>query len=175
MKKILFICVCSIALFSTTAEALRFGSAPVVDVKMKTLTKFLSSHNEALDKALAAHNLMTDLPAIQAMAEQQRKLKASSKVAQRYFDNLLKCNEKRFSRFKNPKEVLKRVRAAYRDKTKDLKDEEGYYPEDSIVPRSLAERDFLWERKKSIEQEIINGVESQLVRNHNKMCQRIWS
>ena len=128
MRKILCVFVCSSALMSTTARALRFGVPPIVDIEMKTLTKFLPAHNEALDKALQAHNLMTDLPALQAMAEQQSKLKQEAKRMQKFFDNLLKCNEQRFSRFKNPKEVLKRVRAAYQEKTKDLKDEEGYYP-----------------------------------------------
>ena len=76
MKRILFFCVCSVALFSTTAEALRFGTTPVVPIEMNTLTKFLSSHNDALDKALEVHNLMTELPALQTMAEQQEKMKS---------------------------------------------------------------------------------------------------
>ena len=158
MRKILFICVCSVALLSTTAVALRFEAPPVVDVKMRTLTKFLPAHNEALDKALEVHNLMTDLPVLQTMAEQQGKLKAECKRMQKFLDNLLKCNEQRFSRFKNPKEVLKRVRAAYQEKTKNLKDEEGYYPEDSIMPRSIAERNALWDRKRDIEQEIMEDA-----------------
>ncbi|MBQ3695695.1 MAG: hypothetical protein II938_01830 [Alphaproteobacteria bacterium] len=158
MRKILFICVCSVALLSTTAVALRFEAPPVVDVKMRTLTKFLPAHNEALDKALEVHNLMTDLPVLQTMAEQQGKLKAEGKRMQKFLDNLLKCNEQRFSRFKNPKEVLKRVRAAYQEKTKNLKDEEGYYPEDSIMPRSIAERNALWDRKRDIEQEIMEDA-----------------
>jgi len=155
MKKILFICVCSVALFSTTAEALRFGTTPVVPVEMKTLTKFLSSHNDALDKALEVHNLMTELPSLQTVAEQQEKMKTESRKMKKYFENLLKCNEKRFGRFKNSKEILKKVRAAYQERTKDLKDEEGYYEEDSIIPRSLAERDYLWDKKRDIEQEIM--------------------
>ena len=93
MKKTIFICICSIILLSTTAQALRFGTAPIVKVEIKTLTKFLSSHNEALDKALKVHNLMTELPAIQTMAEQQHKMKAEAKKMQRFFDNLLTCNE----------------------------------------------------------------------------------
>lgn len=158
MKRILFFCVCSVALFSTTAEALRFGTTPVVPIEMNTLTKFLSSHNDALDKALEVHNLMTELPALQTMAEQQEKMKSESRRMKKYFENLLKCNEKRFGRFKNSKEILKKVRAAYQERTKDLKDDEGYYAEDSVVPRSLAERDYLWDKKRDIEQEIMTDA-----------------
>ncbi len=158
MRKLLFVCVCSIALFSTTAEALRFGVTPSVPIEMKTLTKFLPSHNEALDKALEIHNLLTDIPALQTMAEQQEKFKSESKKMKKYFENLLKCNEKRFGRFKNAKAVLKKVRDAYQERTKDLKDDEGYYPEDSIIPRSMAERDYLWDKKRDIEQEIMTDA-----------------
>lgn len=158
MKKVLFVCVCSVALFSTTAEALRFGTTPIVQIEMQTLTHFLPSHNDALDKALEVHNLMTELPTLQTMAEQQEKLKEQTKKMKKFFENLLKCNEKRFGRFKNSKDMLKKVRAAYEERTKDLKDEEGYYPEDSIMPRSLAERDYLWDKKKDIEQEIMTDA-----------------
>ena len=158
MKKLLFVCVCSIALVSTTAEALRFGAAPSLDVKMKTLTKFLPAHNDALDKALGVHNLMTQLPVLQTMAEQQVRFKEESQKMKKYFDNLLKCNEQRFGRFKNAKEILKKVRTAYQERTKDLKDEEGYYSPDSIVPRSLAEREVLWDKKRDIEQEIMTDA-----------------
>ncbi len=158
MKRILFFGVCFVALFSTTAEALRFGTTPVVPIEMNTLTKFLPSHNEALDKALEVHNLMTELPSIQTMAEQQEKMKKESRKMKKYFENLLKCNEKRFGRFKNSKEILKKVRAAYQERTKDLKDDEGYYAEDSIVPRSLAERGYLWDKKRDIEQEIMTDA-----------------
>ena len=158
MKKLLFVCVCSVALFSTAAEALRFGVTPSVPIEMKTLVKFLPSHNDALDKALEAHNLMTEIPALQTVMEQQEKMKAESQKIKKYFENLLKCNEKRFGRFKNGKDILKKVRLAYQERTKDLKDDEGYYAEDSIIPRSLAERDYLWDKKRDIEQEIMTDA-----------------
>ena len=155
MKKILFVCVCSLALFSTSAEALRFGSAPVVKVEMRKLTKFLPSYNEALEKALAVHNLMTELPGLQMAAEQQDKLEKESDKMQKYFDNLLKCNEQRFGRFKNGKEILKKVREAYHDRTKKLKEEEGAQAKGSILPLSIAEKNNLADRKKDIEEELM--------------------
>lgn len=135
--------------------ALSFGSAPVVKVETRKLVKFLPSYNEALDKALKVHNLMTEVPELQIVAEQQTKLDEKAKQMEKYFDMLLKCNEQRFGRFKNNKEVLAKVRAAYKERTKDLKDEEGSYSEGSIIPRSLSDRNALWSRKKNIEQEIM--------------------
>lgn len=157
MRKVLLFSICSIVLLSTGAEALRFGAAPRVEIPTKTLVQFLPARNEALEKALEVHNLMTELPSLRAMAEQQTKLKSEMKRMEKYFDNLLKCNEKRLGKFKNAKDVLKKVRQAYADRTKKLESDIPY-DENSIVPRSLADGEALSAQKKEIEQELMVDV-----------------
>ena len=157
MKKILLLSICSILLVSTSSYALKFGAAPHIKIPTRELVQFLPTRNEELEKALQVHNLMTELPALQTMAEQQVKLKSNLKDMQKFFDNLMKCNENRLGRFKNSAEMLKKVRQAYRDRTQNL-DSESAYEEDSIVPRSLADRNAVLTRKKEIETELMRDV-----------------
>ena len=157
MKKILLLSICSIVLVSTSSQALKFGAAPHIEIPTRELVQFLPTRNEELEKALQAHNLMTELPALQTMAEQQAKLKSNLKDMQKFFDNLMKCNENRLGRFKNSAEMLKKVRQVYKEKTQNL-DSDDAYEEDSIVPRSLADRNAVFSRKKEIEAELMRDV-----------------
>ena len=158
MKRILLVCACSLALISGTAEAVRFGTPPVIDVKVYRLEKILSSHNEPLEKALRIHNLMNQLPDLQVLADQSDKLEEGAKLVKGFLDNMTKCNEKRLSsRFKNAADVLKQAKIAYKNKTKGLKSALAY-PEDSVVPRSIAETSALQGQKKDIEQEVFKDV-----------------
>jgi len=144
-------------LIGSTAQALKFGPTPKVKIPERTLVQFLPSQNEALEKAVVVHNLMTKMPVLQAMAEQQKMIKSHIKDIQSFFDNLMKCNEKRLGRFKNPSEVLGKVRKAYKERTKDIKVDEPY-GEDSIVPRSLAQKNQLLSQKRNIEAELLTDV-----------------
>lgn len=157
MKKVLLICVCSLALISTTAEALRFGAPPVIKIETRTLTKVLPSHNDALYKALDVHNLMTELPDLQMLAEQHDRILKNVKEAQSYFDEIFECNEKRFGRFKNASDVLKKVSAAYKEQTKNMQSDR-VYAADSIFPISSLDRQSLLERKKNIEVSLITDT-----------------
>ena len=158
MKKMLLVCVCSCCLLSTSAGALRFGPAPTVTVETPQLVQFLPARNEALEKALEAHNLLVRLPMVRMMMEQGDKLSKTAKEIQKFSEDLLACNTHRLGRYKNAGDVLTKVREAYAKKTKDLHDEDGYYSEDSIVPRSLAERAYLWDKKRDIEQDIMKDA-----------------
>ncbi len=159
MKKILFICVCSLALMSTSASALRFGAPPLVKVKTRTYVQFLSAENESLNKALDIHNLMTELMPLQVMAEQQNKMKDVEKKIEKYYKKLEACNEKRLGRFKNPKEVLGKVRTAYKEKAaavdKELADQMN---ENNIVPLSVTQKNRYLKRKKALETEVFTAA-----------------
>ena len=155
MKKLPFVLLCSVVMFSSSVVALSFTDAPVVKVEIKKLVKFLPSHNEALDKALQVHNLMTELPELKVIAEQQKKIQDKSAEMQKHYDNLLKCNEQRFGRFKNAKEVLSKVRSTYKDRTQALQAKMTTNSEESILPRSAAEQAELVKAKRDIEQEIM--------------------
>lgn len=157
MKKTLLICVCSVVLISTSAEALRFGAPPVIKIETRTLTKVLPEHNDSLYKALNVHNLMTELPDLQTLAEQHEKILKNVKEAQSYFDEIFECNAKRFSRFKNASEVVKKVSAAYKEQTKNMQSNKVYAP-DSIFPMSALDRQSLLERKKNIEVALITDT-----------------
>lgn len=157
MRKIILFAICSTMLVGPTAQALRFGPAPKIQIPDKTLVQFLSTQNEPLEKALEVHNLMTEMPALQAMAEQQKKIKSNVKEVQQFFDNLMKCNEKRLGRFKNPTEVLGKLRKAYKEKTKNIETTESYSA-DSIVPRSLAQRSEILSQKRDIEEALLTDV-----------------
>ena len=155
MKKLPFVLLCSVVMFSSSVVALSFTDAPVVKVEIKKLVKFLPSHNEALDKALQVHNLMTEFPELKVIAEQQKKIQDKSAEMQKHYDNLLKCNEQRFGRFKNAKEVLSKVRSTYKDRTQALQAKMTTNSEESILPRSAAEQAELVKAKRDIEQEIM--------------------
>lgn len=157
MKKFLFFAICSTMLMGSAAQALRFGPIPTVKIPEKPLVKFLPSQNESLEKAVKVHNLMTKMPVLQTMAEQQRKLRSQTKEMQKFFDDLMKCNEKRLGRFKNPSEVLGKLRKAYKERTANLETDSSYN-EDSVVPRSLAEKNKLISQKRDIEEELLIDV-----------------
>ena len=114
MKKIFFFCVCVTALMAGTVQAGRYVDTPVEEIEFEKIQQFLPSKNEALDKALAAHNLMYQLPELQKMADIMRTLTSATDKMQKYFDTLMKCNEQRFSgRFKNPRKMVDVVRQEY--------------------------------------------------------------
>ena len=157
MKKIILLAICSTILIGPTAQALRFGPPPKIKIPDRTMVKFLSSRNEPLEKALSVHNLMTELPALQIMADQQKEMKAQLKEVQQFFDKLKQCNEMRLGRFKNSEQVLNKVRQAYQERTKSLEEDDSF-DENSIVPRSIAERNQLYAQRKDIEEKILMDV-----------------
>ena len=67
MRKFILFAICSTILIGSAAQALRFGPPPTIKIPDRTLVKFLPSRNEALEKALEVHNLMTELPALLVM------------------------------------------------------------------------------------------------------------
>jgi len=156
MKKIILLVACSTIFVSPVAYALRFGPAPQIKIPDRTMVQFLPTRNEALEKALTVHNLMTELPALQVMAEQQKELKSQVKQVQQFFDNLKKCNEMRLGRYKNSEQVLNKVRQAYRKQTENLGQND--YDENSIVPRSMTQREQLLTQKRDIEEQLLTDV-----------------
>ena len=157
MRKFILFAICSTILIGSAAQALRFGSPPTIKIPDRTLVKFLPSRNEALEKALEVHNLMTELPALQVMADQEKEMKSQLKEVQQFFDKLKKCNEMRLGRFKNSDEVLKKVRKAYQEQAKQV-DESEEMDEDSIVPVSISRRNQLLNQKKDIEEKLLTDV-----------------
>lgn len=157
MRKVILFLICSTMLMGSMTHALRFGPVPKTTIPDKQMVKFLPPHNEALEKALTVHNLLTEIPALRVMADQQKELKASLKEMQRIYDDLKKCNEKRLKRFKNAPQVLNKLREAYRTRTQNL-EADLPYDENSIVPRSLAERSRLLSQKQDIEVELLTDA-----------------
>ena len=157
MKRLFFFCVCVTALMAGRVEAYSYGKTPVVEVEFGKIQKFLPSKNEALDKALAAHNLLYRLPEIQKLGDVMRTMSSATDKMQRYFDTLMKCNEQRFSgRFKNPRTMVNVVRKAYEEKVASLPLAKGN--PDSIVPESIAQKDEQRARKRQIEEDLMNDV-----------------
>ena len=155
MKRLFFFCVCVTALMAGRVEAYSYGKTPVVEVEFGKIQKFLPSKNEALDKALAAHNLLYRLPEIQKLGDVMRTMSSATDKMQRYFDTLMKCNEQRFSgRFKNPRTMVNVVRKAYEEKVASLPLAKGN--PDSIVPESIAQKDEQRARKRQIEEDLMN-------------------
>ena len=157
MRKVILFFICSTMLVSSVSHALRFGPVPKTTIPDKQMVKFLPTRNEALEKALTVHNLMTEIPALRVMADQQKELKSSLKEVQRIYDDLKKCNEKRLKRFKNAPQVLNKLKEAYRTRTQNL-EADLPYDENSIVPRSLAERSRLSSKKQDIEVELLTDA-----------------
>ena len=158
MKKLFCLCVCVGALMVGTAEASRYGATPVVEVKIGPIEHFLPSHNEALDKALATHNLLNKLPELQKLSDMMRTMGLTTKKMQKYFDSLMKCNEQRFSgRFKNPRAMVDKVRQEYNQRVAALPAAGPGHP-DSIVPQSIRERDANNDKKRDIEAEIMTDI-----------------
>ncbi len=153
MRKIVLLLICSMMLAGSAAQALRFGTIPKTTVSNKRLVKFLPARNEALEKALKVHNLMTEIPTLLVMADQQKELQSQIKEVQKIYDDIKKCYERRLGRFKNASQVLAKLRQTYAQRTQNL--ETGVpYNEDSIVPRSLAEHNRLLSQKQDIEAEL---------------------
>ena len=144
-------------LTGSVAHALRFGPVPQTTIPDRQMVKFLPTRNEALEKALTVHNLLTEIPALQVMAEQQKELQSNLKEMQRLYDDLKKCNERRLKRFKNAPQVLNKLREEYRTRTQNLNTGVPY-DENSIVPRSLAEQTRLLSQKQDIEVELLTDV-----------------
>ncbi len=158
MKKSFFLFVCLTALVAGTGHAARYGVTPMVERQIGTIGKYLPSHNEALDNALTAHNLLNKLPELQKVSETMRTLGLTTKKMQKYFDSLMKCNEQRFAgRFKNPRAMVDKVRQEYAQRVDAMPKEADSDP-DSIVPLSIRQRDERSKRKAQIENEVMTDV-----------------
>ena len=150
MKKILLISVCSVVLLGSVARALPFEKPVLVKTGMHRLATMLPSYNEALDKALKVHNLMTEIPALQVIEAQRSKIVSTEKGIKQMYDSLMKCNEQRFGRFKNAKEVLAKVRGEYEKQRAGVVADSGI-DENSLVPAYIMFQSKLYSRKKAIE------------------------
>jgi len=158
MRKIFFLFVCLGALTVGSGNAARYGVTPTVKVEIGHIEKFLSPHNESLDRALSAHNLLNKLPELQKLSDTMRTLGVTTKKMQKYFDSLMKCNEQRFAgRFKNPREMVEKVRKEYAQRVQAMP-KEVENDEDSIVPISIRQRDERNKRKAQIESEVMTDV-----------------
>ena len=159
MRKVFFLFVCLSALtIGSNSQAARYGVTPTVEVKYGEVKTFLSTHNEALDKALIAHNLLNKLPELQKVSDTMRTLGLTTKKMQKYFDSLMKCNEQRFSgRFKNPRTMVDKVRQEYAQRVGSMTHEKDSDP-DSIVPLSIRQRDERSRKKAEIENEVMADV-----------------
>lgn len=154
MKKLLLVSICSAVLLCVAGHVSYVEAAPVTKTGMRKLVKFLSPHNVALDKALDVHNLMTELPKLKVVAAQQVKVRAASHLMKKFHEALMKCNEQRFSRFQNAKEVLAKVRDAYGKRTQQL--EANNADNTGIMPSSIMNYSKLYLKKKQIEQELVS-------------------
>ena len=151
MKKLLLVSICSAVLLCVAGQVSSVSASPMTGTRR--LVKFLSPHNEALDKALRVHNLMTEIPGLQVLAVQQTRIRDVSKAVKNYHAALMKCNEKRFGRFSNSQEVLAKVRAAYGERTKQL--EVADTSPRGVLAHSSANSSKLYLQKKAIEQELV--------------------
>ena len=157
MKKLLMISVCAVVMTGSVAHALHFETPAVVPTGIQRFVKLLPAHNEALDKALTVHNLMTELPSLEAVAKQQERMLASKKDLEEYQKKLLKCNEQRLGRFKNPKEVLSKLRKEYQTQATNLKPSQSY-PEDELMSPVALENQRLYLRKKKLEENLLTDA-----------------
>ncbi|MBQ4471922.1 MAG: hypothetical protein II942_01575 [Alphaproteobacteria bacterium] len=158
MKHILLACVCGFVLVSSPVGAVRHGAPPVIKIEVKARRQLLATRNEALEKALAVHNLMNQMPELEKTAETVRVLRKTTGKMEKYMKALNQCGEKRFSgRFKNAGEMLKKVREAYKTRTADLKSDKKAHP-DSIVPLSISEQNAKLAEKRDIENDLMKDV-----------------
>ena len=158
MRYILLACVCGLALVCSPAGAVKHGAPPILKLEVRERTTYLSSRNEALEKAMEIHNLMNELPDLEKAAESVRVLEKTAGKMERYMRALNKCSEKRFSgRFKNAGEVVKKVRTAYAARTDELKKKRVQNP-NSIVPVSLTQQSEEAAEKRAIENELMQDV-----------------
>ena len=145
-------------MISSPVGAVRHGAPPVIKMEVKARRQLLETHNEALDKALAVHNLMNQMPELEKTAEIVRTLRKTTGKMEKYMKALNQCAEKRFAgRFKNSGEMLKKVREAYKERTADLKSDKKAHP-DSIVPISISEQNAKLAEKHQVENELMKDV-----------------
>ena len=146
---------------SSAYAAMRFGAVPVKEVPDLPAPKtFLKATNNPLRRAMEAHNLLTEIPALENMSQSFDLMERNISVLNKMMKNLRKCGELTLGdNYKNPGVVLDKALDEYKEEVKKAEDEyKTEEDEDSIIPPSVYTQNQLQASKQKINRNVFRNI-----------------
>ncbi|MBP5343573.1 MAG: hypothetical protein J6Y85_00645 [Alphaproteobacteria bacterium] len=162
MRAMSFVCVCLVALsVSSSYAGMRFSVMPGREVRdLPAQGNFIKTTNNPLKQAMDAHNLLTEIPAMETLSESLEFAEKNLSVLNKTMKNLKKCGELALGgNYKNSDVVLDKAVKEYQQEVEKVEEEyESLEDEDSIIPVSILVREQLDESKKKINRNIFRNI-----------------
>ena len=144
MRTVKFLCVCLMALTVSSGYAgLRYGSMPAQEVAdLPTRPVLIKTQNEALQKAMKAHNLLAEIPILEDLNRSLDMIERNLGLLNKTMKNLRKCGRLAFGgKYKNSDEILEQAVTEYKDEAKKVENEyKAQEGKDAFIPLMLTDQ-----------------------------------